>query len=82
MLTGIKKNSSMLLMPDGSVIADKSLNNKKINGRSGTSVAKENGAIPLPGFQLRYVYFIDKSYQGKLTSPILPLSEIDKMKIS
>lgn len=78
-LTGIKKNSTMLLMPDGSIVADKTLNDKIINGRRGSAVAKENGAKPLPGFQLRYVYFIDKSYQGKLTSPILPFSEIDKM---
>ena len=32
----------------------------------------------LKGFQLRYIYFIDKTYRDKLTVPILPFSEIDR----
>ena len=50
-LTGIKKNTSMLLMPDGSVLADKTLNNPQhagTDGRSGSSIAKEKGAKELP----------------------------------
>lgn len=31
------------------------------------------------GFQLRYIYFIDKSCKDKLTVPILPFSKIDEM---
>ena len=79
-LTGIKKNTQMLRMPDGSVVAKKSLdniNNTK-NGKFGSVAAREAGAVPLPGYQLRYVYFIDKSYKERLTVPILPFSEIDK----
>lgn len=34
---------------------------------------------PLVGYQLKYVYFLDKSYEAKLTVPILPFSEIDKI---
>ena len=34
---------------------------------------------PLQGYQLKYIYFIDKSYKDKLTIPILPFSDIDKM---
>lgn len=34
---------------------------------------------PVVGYQLRYIYFIDKSYKDKLTVPIIPFSEIDKM---
>ena len=37
------------------------------------------GAKPLQGFQLRYIYFIDKRYKDKLTVPILPFSKIDEM---
>ena len=33
----------------------------------------------LEGYQLRYIYFIDKSYKEKLTVPILPFSKIDEM---
>ena len=31
------------------------------------------------GYQLKYIYFLDKSYKEKLTVPILPFSDIDKM---
>lgn len=30
------------------------------------------------GYQLKYIYFIDKSYKEGLTMPILPFSDIDK----
>lgn len=33
----------------------------------------------LDGKQLRYVYFIDKSYRERLTVPVLPFSKIDEM---
>ena len=33
----------------------------------------------LKGFQLRYIYFIDKSYKEKLLVPELPFSMIDEM---
>lgn len=78
-LTGIKKNSQMLKMPDGSIVAKKTLDSGLSKGGVfGSKIAKANGAKPLDGFQLRYVYFIDKSYKEKLTVPILPFSEIDK----
>lgn len=31
------------------------------------------------GFQLKYIYFIDKSYKERLTVPVLPFSKIDEM---
>lgn len=34
---------------------------------------------PLVGYQLKYVYFLDKSCIVNLTVPILPFSEIDKI---
>lgn len=33
----------------------------------------------LEGFQLRYIYFIDKSCRAKLTVPEIPFSKIDEM---
>ncbi len=38
----------------------------------------EAGARPIPGFQLRYMYFIDPSCRERLTVPILPFSEIER----
>lgn len=79
-LTGIKKNTQMLRMPDGSIVAKKTLDSGLSKGGVfGSKIAKESGAVALTGFQLRYVYFIDKSYRERLTSPILPFSKIDEM---
>jgi hypothetical protein len=76
-LTGIKENKTILEW-DGKIIADKTLNNsnyKKLGISAG--YAKRNGATPLIGFQLRYIYLIDKTC--KITVPILPFSKIDEM---
>lgn len=36
------------------------------------------GARPLPGFQLRYLYFLDPTARERLTVPVLPFSEIER----
>lgn len=78
-LTGIKENKTILMMPDGSVIADKTLNNSNYI-RKGESAGywKKNGAVPLTGFQLRYVYFLHPAARARLTVPVLPFSAIEK----
>jgi hypothetical protein len=76
-LTGVKENKTILKW-NGKIIADKTLNNsnyKKIGMSAGE--AKRQGATPLNGFQLRYIYLIDKSC--KISVPILPFSMIDEM---
>ena len=78
-LTGIKKNTQMLKMPDGSIVAKKTLDRSIVNGKFGGVAAREAGAVPLVGYQLRYVYFIDRSYRERLTVPLLPFSDIDKV---
>ena len=79
LLTSIKRNSTMLRMPDGSIVSDKALNNGICaGGRSGRAVAIEQGAAPLPGFQLRYVKFLDPSWRPRLKVPVLPFSAIDE----
>ena len=80
-LTSIKPNKQMLRMPDGSIIARKTLDNPNhmgADGRFGSAHAREAGAVSLPGFQLRYVYFLDPTARERLTVPILPFSEIDR----
>lgn len=81
-LTGIKKNVQMLRMPDGSIIAKKTLDNPQhmaAGGKFGSAAAREAGAKPLPGFQLRYIYFLNKEARKRLTVPVLPFSKIDEM---
>lgn len=80
-LTGIKRNTQMLLMPSGEIVAKKTLDNPNhmaANGKFGSSKAKEDGARALPGFQLRYIYFLNPTAKSRLTVPILPFSEIQK----
>ena len=92
-LTDIKKNTSMWKMPDGEVVCSIVFNPgfqgnagknsiKARYGKTGSEPAgvflKKIGAKPVPGFQLRYIYFIDKSAKDRLTVPILPFSEIEK----
>ena len=36
------------------------------------------GYKPIPGFQLRYIYFLDPTARQRLTVPILPFSDIEK----
>lgn len=76
-LTGIKENKTILEW-NGKIIADKTLNNsnyKKMGMSAGQ--AKKQGAKPLKGFQLRYIYLIDKSC--KITVPLLNFKKIDEM---
>ena len=77
LLTQVKRNSSLLRMPDGSVVARKSLDDHvSAGGRYLSAIARENGATPLDGFQLRYVYFLDPAWRERLTCPVLPYSAI------
>jgi hypothetical protein len=48
------------------------------NGASSMRPFIEAGFRPLPGFQLRYVYFLDPSARERLSVPILPFSAIDE----
>lgn len=61
-LHSIKKNTTMRLMPDGSVVADKTFNNlvgRKINGIS------LRDTKPLNGYQMKYLYFFDKNLEKR-----------------
>lgn len=76
-LTGIKKNSSIIKLPNGEVRA-------KMTFTKGSNILKQNGKATIPegstylnGFQLRYIYLIDKTC--KITVPILPFSKIDEV---
>jgi hypothetical protein len=41
-----------------------------------TKLVEDNGGKLRKGFQLRYIYFIDKAYRNNLTVPIIPFSDI------
>ena len=94
-LTGIKENEAFFNLPDGSKIHKMNLEScptmprPELGGRSFFDVtdgkfsimkyAKAAGAELVPGYQLRYIYFIDKAKQKDLTVPIIPFSKIDEL---
>jgi len=48
----------------------------KHNSETSTSFLKRIGAKAIPGYQLRYIYFLDKSYRDRLTVPEIPYERI------
>lgn len=92
-LTGIKKNNKLWKMPTGDIVSRMTLTAnchqntvadlcKKMNIKNiyRKMTDWENlGAVPIEGYQLRYIYFIDKRCREKLTVPVLPFSAIDEM---
>lgn len=86
-LTGIKENSTIHEMPNGFRFADiglrasSALLREKVGYRLGelfSQFKKRTGCRRVPGYQLRYIYFIDSTARERLTVPILPFSEIDR----
>jgi len=47
-------------------------------GASSMAAYKAAGWKPLPGFQLRYIYFLDPTARERLAVPIMPFAEIEK----
>ena len=90
-LTGIKKNTGNILFKDGQVVnivtlqfhwdqnivRNICLKNNIVQKRYPMKFWYSLGAKKYPGYQLRYIYLIDKSC--KITVPILPFSKIDEM---
>ena len=92
LLTAIKKNKGIIEMPDGLITHTTAFNpmgngsgnvKRKYNWQEGKSKTKQFaklGVKILVGFQLRYIYLIDKSC--KITVPILPFSKIKEIGAS
>lgn len=94
-LTGIKKNSDLCQLPNGEKIHSMTLKSnplvprKELNGKTFFDVSNGTynfkkyveaaGGKILTGYQLRYIYFIDKSYRERLTVPEIPFSKIDEI---
>jgi hypothetical protein len=89
-LTGIKKSCGLYEMPNGEIcqivtFADGAKGGGKTKRRHGyregegaTRFMKRIKGAKVPGFQLRYIYFLDPTAKDRLTVPILPFSEIER----
>lgn len=60
------------------VTQTKSKATQQTNGGASMKAYHAAGFRPIPGFQLRYIYFLDPTARQRLTVPILPFSEIEK----
>lgn len=92
-LTGIRENKTILRFPTGDKIAAMTLeanfnipqikelcNKMDVEHKYRTrSEWVKLGAKYVEGFQLRYIYFIDKSYRKRLTVSEIPFSKIDEL---
>lgn len=93
-LTGIKKNKTIMQFPNGGQIAQLTLtahptspqvlqvyelNNIPLKYHTQQELIEKYGAHSISGYMFRYIYFLDKRYKDKLTVPILPFSKIDEM---
>ena len=78
-LTGIKKNSEIWVAPNGKVINAISCRKERSlkSGAASMKQYRERGFVPLEGFQIRYVKFLNKKLREKLTVPELPFSIIE-----
>ena len=94
-LTGIKPNEALCILPDGTRIhkltlsSSPTIRRKELGGKcyfdftdgrfAWHTFLEAAGAKLLDGWQLRYVYFIDPSCRQRLTVPEIPFSRIDEL---
>ena len=85
-LTAIRESNNLARLPSGEVIhkmtiqSNPSQKREELGGRSAAEVlngaqsfagyVKAAGAEIIPGFQLRYIYFLNKEARNRLTVPI------------
>lgn len=92
-LTGIERNTQIVEFPDGLretrlVLTDPGRPRRVdlaerygavIGGSASLKPFLDIGARVVPGYQLRYLYFLDPTARERLTVPVLPFSKIDEM---
>lgn len=95
LLTDIRPNQNIALMPDGTKLHKMVLESNptrklpQLGGRSFYDVTggrynwgafcKAVGAKVLPGYQLRYIKFVDPSWRDRLAVPVIPYERIDEV---
>ena len=97
-LSSINKSNHLAKLPTGEVIHDMTLksnplkkrpelNNKSFfeitNGKFNfDKYCEYSNSEKLQGYQLRYIYFIDKLYEKKLKKPTIPFSKLKELGIN
>lgn len=89
-LAGITRNRTIYQFPDGERVSDLAIKTacafqrrkfgREIHGAAAKREAVKLGARRVPGFQLRYIYFLNPAARERLTVPVLPFSRIAEMR--
>ncbi|WGR97606.1 hypothetical protein MTX26_24830 [Bradyrhizobium sp. ISRA443] len=80
LLTGLKLNKSLLRLPDGSVTHKMT----QVTGKNRAAhFAKTGGSwsgrgVPLDGYQMRYIYFLNPDARARLVPEEIPYSQIER----
>ncbi len=78
-LTGIKKNNSTYQLPGGEVVNRLTASAHRAHlqqGATGSKWITDQGGVVVPGFQLRYIYFVDPACRKLLTVPEIPFAQV------
>jgi hypothetical protein len=75
----VKQNTQMLQLPDGRIVAGKTLDHHPVENRQ---YWKQRGAKFISGYMMRYVKFIDPEWTSRLTVPVLSYTEIARLGAS
>ena len=78
-LTSIRRNTAIWSDGAGRTVNRVTLTgnpDERTAGGASMRAVREAGGAPLPGYQLRYVFFLDPSARERLTVPVLPYSAV------
>lgn len=97
-LTGLVESKNLIRLPNGDVVHKMTLESSPTTPRpelSGLSYygvtggkydlkkyVEVTGGKVIPGFQLRYIFFLNQAARERLTVPVLPFSRIEEMGAS
>lgn len=81
LLTGIKEAERMWRLPDGRSVCQVTYDKGEWAARnggaaSGARMLRSAGAVQIPGFQFRYIRFLDESWRSRLTVSVIPFDKI------
>ena len=88
-LTGIKRSNGIFRLPDGRVVQRMTMEPARptpiqrdlrtstgMHSESAARVIAAAGGEPIPGYQFRYVRFLDPAWRDRLTVPVIPFDQI------
>jgi hypothetical protein len=79
LLTAVKRNAQVYVSPAGETASMTTLTKGKhilATGRASMADRISAGWRPLPGYQFRYVRFLDPAWRERLTVPVIPFTDI------